>query len=125
MKKFISLILLLSFALVFSGCAAVFKGDSSNIGLNSNPSGALVYANGAEVCSSTPCSVKLKSNQNWNLLFKKNGYKEKTILVSYKIGGLWVVLDIIFGLVPLIVDAATGSWNDLDTPNVNVTLEAQ
>ena len=125
MIKFISVVLLVSIVFVFSGCAAVFKGDSSNIGLNSNPSGAIVYANGSEVCSSTPCSVKLKSNQNWNLLFKKAGFKEKTILVNNHVGGLWIVLDVLFGLVPLIVDAATGAWYDLEPANINVTLEAQ
>ena len=125
MRKIISIFLSVSIIFVFCGCAVVFKGDSSRIGLNSNPSGAIVYANGSEVCSSTPCSIKLKSNQNWNLIFKKAGYKDKTLLVNNQIGGLWVVLDVVFGLVPLIIDAATGAWYDLEPSNVTVTLEAQ
>lgn len=123
MHKITSFVLLLSVLFLFSGCATLFKGDSSRLGLTSNPQGAVVYANGAEICSSTPCSVKLKSGGSVNLLFKKDGFKEKTILVNNKIGALWVVLDIVAGLVPIIIDAATGSWYEFDTDNVSVTLE--
>lgn len=123
MNKIISVVLLFSVVFVFSGCATIFKGDSSKLGLTSNPQGAIVYANGAEICSSTPCAVKLKSNQSWNLLFKKDGFKEKTILVSNKIGVGWVVLDVLFTFVGLVVDAVTGSWYEFEVDNVSVTLE--
>jgi len=33
-----------------------------------------------------------------------------------------VVLDILVGLVPVIIDAATGAWNSLSPNMVNVTL---
>lgn len=123
MQKITSIVLLLSVLFLFSGCATLFKGDSSKLGLISNPQGAVVYANGAEICSSTPCSVKLKSGSSVNLLFKKDGFKEKMILVNNKIGALWIILDIVAGLVPIIIDAATGSWYEFDTDNVTVTLE--
>lgn len=124
MQKFISVVLLVSVVFVFSGCAAIFKGDSSTLGVNSNPTGAVVYANGAEICSSTPCSVKLKSNQTWNLLFKKQGYKDKTVLVNNKVGAGWIILDILVWIVPMVIDAVTGSWYEFDVDNVNVTLES-
>jgi len=123
MNKIVSAVLLLSVVFVFSGCATIFKGDSSKLGLTSNPQGAIVYANGAEICSSTPCAVKLKSNQSWNLLFKKEGFKEKTILVSNKVGVGWVILDILVWIVPMVIDAVTGAWYEFDVDNVSVTLE--
>jgi hypothetical protein len=116
------MIVLLSLAFYLTGCATLFKGDSSTIGLNSNPNGAVVLANGAEVCSATPCQVKLKSGKDWQLTFKKVGYAEKTVQVSGKIGILWLILDL-FGFVPLVVDAVTGAWNELEPDNVIVTLD--
>jgi hypothetical protein len=123
MNKIISVVLLFSIVLVFSGCATLFKGDSSKLGLTSNPQGAVVYANGAEICSSTPCSVKLKSGNSLNLLFKKDGFKDKTILVNNKVGAIWVILDILGGLIPVIIDAATGAWYEFDMDMATVTLE--
>jgi len=123
MNKIVSAVLLLSIAFVFSGCATIFKGDSSKLGMTSNPQGAIVYANGAEICSSTPCNVKLKANNSLNLMFKKEGFKEKTILVNSKVGAVWVILDILGGLVPVIIDAATGAWFEFDPDMVTVTLE--
>lgn len=40
-------------------------------------------------------------------------------------GAGWIVLDVLAGLVPIIVDAATGAWYGLDQDNVNAVLEKQ
>jgi hypothetical protein len=31
-----------------------------------------------------------------------------------KAGGGWIVLDVLAGLVPVIIDAATGEWSSVD-----------
>jgi hypothetical protein len=125
MRTIVSVILVFSLALWMTGCATIFKGSTDAIGVNSNPSGARVYADGAEVCSSTPCEVKLKSNKSWNILIKMDGYKEKTVMVSNSVGAIWIILDILAGLVPIIIDAATGSWYHFDRNMVTVTLEKE
>jgi hypothetical protein len=56
-------------------------------------------------------------------LFKKEGFKEKTILVSNKVGVGWVILDILVWIVPMVIDAVTGAWYEFDVDNVSVTLE--
>jgi hypothetical protein len=56
-------------------------------------------------------------------LFKKEGFKEKTILVSNKVGVGWVILDILVWIVPMVIDAVTGAWYEFDEDNVSVTLE--
>ncbi len=40
-------------------------------------------------------------------------------------GAGWIILDILGGLVPIIVDVATGGWYELDNTNVKVVLEKQ
>ena len=42
--------------------------------------------------------------------------------MSRSVGIGWVILDILGGLVPLIVDTATGDWFMLDTEHVNVIM---
>jgi len=125
MRYVVTVFLIFSLAVWMTGCATIFKGSTDSIGLNSNPAGARVYADGAEVCSATPCNVNLKSNKTWNLLFKMDGYKEKSVMVNNSIGAGWIILDILGGLIPVIIDAATGSWYHLDRDMVTVTLDKE
>jgi hypothetical protein len=52
-----------------------------------------------------------------------DGYKSKTYNVTNHVGAGWIVLDVLCGLVGVIIDAATGSWYELDQKNINVILE--
>jgi hypothetical protein len=123
MNRYISIILIGIMGLSLCGCATIFKGDASDLYLNSEPSGARVSANGAEICSTTPCYASLKSDQNWNITFEKDGYTDKTVLLKKRVNGLWVVLDVLCGLLPVIVDAATGSWNNFENPVIFIKME--
>ena len=62
------------------------------------------------------------SGKEHTIAFRKDGYKERTYQVSRSVGIGWVILDILGGLAPLIVDAATGDWFMLDTDHVNVIM---
>jgi len=124
MKKFISTLLIVSLFLLTSSCATIFKGNSSKINFNSNPQGAQIYVNG-NYMGDTPIILKLESKQTYNIEFKKEGYKAKAFNITNHVGVGWIVLDVIFGLVPVIVDAATGSWYELDQKIVNALLEKQ
>ena len=62
------------------------------------------------------------SEKSTRFTFRKDGYKDKTYQVSRSVGIGWVILDILGGLVPLIVDAATGDRFMLDADTVNVIM---
>jgi hypothetical protein len=124
MKRFLSIFLIASLFLLTSSCATIFKGNSSKINFNSNPQGAQIYVNG-NYMGDTPILLKLESKQTYNIEFKKEGYKTKAFNITNHVGVGWIVLDVIFGLVPVVVDAATGSWYELDQKIVNALLEKQ
>ena len=124
MKKFTSTLLIVSLFLLTSSCATIFKGNSSKINFNSNPQGAQIYVNG-NYMGDTPILLKIESKQTYNIEFKKEGYKTKAFNITNHVGVGWIVLDVIFGLVPVVVDAATGSWYELDQKIVNALLEKQ
>jgi hypothetical protein len=106
------------------GCAAVFKGTSNNVDFSSDPKGAKVYVNGA-LMGTTPVKLKLESKKVYNIEFKKEGYETQTFTLTNHVGVGWVILDVIFGLIPVIVDAATGSWYVLDQDYFNAVLEKE
>jgi len=111
-------------AVYLASCATLFKGNSSKVDFNSSPEGAQVFVNGSYM-GDTPIRLKLESKKNYNVEFKKEGFKTKVFNITNHIGAGWIILDILGGLVPVIVDAATGSWYDLDQDNINAILEKQ
>ena len=128
MKKFYKVGLFFSFiavtAFVFSSCATIFKGSTDDVSFSSDPSGAKVYVNGS-LLGTTPIQLELKSKNSYTIEFKKEGYETKTVLLNNSVGAGWIILDILGGLFPVIIDAATGNWYELDQEHVNAALEQQ
>lgn len=128
MKKFYKVGLFFSFlavaSLILLSCATIFKGSTDDVSFSSEPSGAKVYVNG-NLLGTTPVQLELKSKSSYTIEFKKEGYETKTVLLNNSVGAGWIILDILGGLIPVIIDAATGNWYELDQEHVNAVLEAQ
>lgn len=121
-KPFIIISIFLVMVLFLTNCATVFKGTTTDVNFRSDPTGAEVYVNGNEM-GNTPVELKLESKKIYHIEFKKEGYESKTYTITNHIGVNWVILDVLLGLVPVIVDAATGSWYYLDQESINTVLE--
>jgi len=128
MKKYFyqssSFVLILVVSFIFTSCATLFKGSMDEVAFSSDPSGAKVYVNG-NLMGTTPFNLELKSNKTYTIEFKKDGYETKTVILNNKVGAGWIVLDVLGGLIPVIIDAATGNWYNLDQEHVNAVLEKQ
>jgi hypothetical protein len=57
--------------------------------------------------------IRLRSNIDHVLVLESQG-KQKVVQVYGKIGAGWVILDLITGGLPVVVDALTGNWNSFD-----------
>jgi hypothetical protein len=110
--------------ILLAGCATLFKGSTEKVNFGSDPVGARVYVNGQHM-GTTPLELRLESKRSYTIEFRKEGFQNKTVLISSSVGAGWIILDILGGLFPVIIDAATGDWMYLDQTNVNAALEAQ
>ncbi len=119
-----SVLLIFSTLLLISGCATIFKGTKEEVNFHSEPQGVDVYVDGV-LMGTTPLSLKLESKKTYSIEFRKEGYPTATHQISNSIGAGWIILDILAGLVPVIIDAATGAWYKLDQNNVNKVLRKQ
>lgn len=72
----------------------------------------------------TPFSLDLNNHTSHTVVFRQAGHQEVTCQLTTSVGAGWVILDVLVGLVPVIVDAATGKWNSLDQGVCNVVLPA-
>lgn len=62
---------------------AACQAATQNIPVSTNPTGAIVYADGNEVCTA-PCNVTLEKTQPHILTFKKEGYKQVDVQITQK-----------------------------------------
>ena len=106
------------------GCATLFKQKSRTVAFDSDPQGAEIYINGNRM-GKTPLPMNLSNLKAVTVTFKKEGYDDKTYIINTKVGGGWVVLDCLGGFIPVIIDAVTENWYNLDTNEVKVMLDVQ
>ncbi len=115
--------ILLVCSLSMYGCAAILGGGNmTTVNCNSDPEGAKVYANGNFI-GTTPAAAHVDKRRDQLFEFKLDGYETATQMVTTSAGAGWIVCDVIFGLLPVAVDAATSAWLNLDRDYVSVTLE--
>ena len=118
------LVVICSVLATLAGCATLFNEKQPSIGIESDPDGADVYVDGNYV-GTTPVSIKLSVRNKYTIVFRKAGYEDHTYELSNFVGTGWIVLGVLGGLIPIIVDAATGDWYELSEENINVALERQ
>ena len=87
--------------LVFVACATLFKGTHNTVDFNSDPIGAQVYING-NFSGTTPVNLKLESKKTYTIEFKKENYATRTYTITNSVGAVWIILDILAGLIPVI-----------------------
>jgi hypothetical protein len=121
MRKLIVMLLVLSvLSLNFIGCAALFNTDGGRVTLNSKPPDAEVFVDGHPL-GRTPVTLELDRTTTHQVTIVTDGI-ERTYLLNKKIDAGWIILDVLAGLVPIIIDAATGSWYDLSPHYINAHL---
>jgi hypothetical protein len=106
---------------LLSGCGALFNGSQAKVAFNSDPTGAQVWIDGT-MRGTTPTLLSLAKNKSYTITFKKDGFEDASTEITRKVLGGYVVLDVLGGILPVVVDAATGSWYSLGTESVSMNL---
>jgi hypothetical protein len=117
-RPFAALLLVMS----LPGCGLILNGTRQSITANSTPEAARVTTAPATGEYSTPIVLRLERKLSYSLRFDREGYSPATVDIQKNVQAGIVVLDILFGLVPLIVDAATGAWYKLEPASALVVL---
>jgi hypothetical protein len=100
-------------ALALSSCGSVFQGSSQRVRLDSEPDSARFevdgYAQGV-----TPATLHLDRTRDHVVTLKKSGYERDTVMVRGSVRASWAALDIVSGILPVVIDGATGNWRGFD-----------
>ena len=119
MKRMIVVVAASMFA---AGCGALFNGGPARVNFTSTPDTSEVWIDGVRR-GTTPIFLELDKKKDHTVTFKKAGFQDMTNPIPRSIKGVYVVLDVLGGLLPVIVDAATGSWYVLSTDHVHGVLQ--
>lgn len=119
-RSIISALLILS--VVFcSGCATIIKGSNEKIYVDCTNGIAKVYLDGFLV-GTTPLVLDLPTKNTYRLEVRMNGHEEQGKLLSSRIDESWVIVDIMLGFVPVLIDAANGTLYTFDETRHTFTL---
>ncbi len=107
------------------GCATMFNGKPQVIPVTSDVVVNIVVKNATGIVvfeGVTPAELKLPRNSTYTVTVSAPGYASETFALNQKIQGWFWVSLCTTGLVGIIVDAATGSMNELTPAQLNVTV---
>ena len=121
LKKCLCLLLALIIGVVSSGCATITRGDRQLVSVTSEPSGAKVKIDGLK--GTTPYSVSLARNKDYIVEVSKDGYETEQRQITHSFGALSIWGNILWLLIGVIVDFASGSAYKLDPTNMDIELE--
>lgn len=123
MKK---IIVLLSSLYLFSNCATILDGSRTRVRVYGSPNDAEVYYNGAFQGKGKQTIAVQKSavkNGTAKIEVKREGYEPTTMTLNKKTQSGYIVLDILFGVVPLFFDIATGNLTAVRPGEVEYKLQ--
>jgi uncharacterized protein YceK len=118
--KNLKILFVLIVCLLLTSCATIFKGTKEEVRFDSKPTGAEIWIDGVKF-GNTPAVFSLESKKTYVIEFRMEG-KTKSVRLTNHMQAGYLILDILTGLVPVIIDAATGSWYKLDSNNVIVDI---
>jgi len=122
-KNCVKTLLTMAFCVLsLSGCATMFKNNCEEIYFDSEPQGAEVYVNGNRF-GRTPLALDFSTKKPLTVTFKKEGFEDKTCVIDTKLAAGWVVLDVLGGFIPVVIDAATENWYTLASKQATASLE--
>ena len=114
----------LALCVALTGCGAILNGSSKMIDIQCSPSGTSISANPEIGDYTCPTTLKLQRKHSYVLTFSKEGYNSKKVEIRKGVQAGIIILDVLLtGLIGVIIDATTGSWNNLKPDQVSVSLE--
>lgn len=109
-----------------SSCATILAGKKNTIHVaQGSPAAAQVYLDGVYL-GDAPLNMRIDKHriqQGSIIEFRREGYETQRYSVVRKVHGLYTAADILTGVIPLIIDTATGNIYRPNTRHLSYELQ--
>ena len=129
-KKFFAVGLICILFWLFNACGAMMGGGSTEISLTSKPDKVQVEIKPIGKKVEIAATVKLKNNQNYIFIAKKEGYKEQQQTIKKEMRTdalvcdiLWFLPGLIPGAIAIGIDLSSGGLYKLDKDHIHFIME--
>ena len=103
-------------ASLVTSCATIITGTRESVFFDSDPVGSFLEIDGEEV-GKTPCTLKLKKNREYIVVFKKEGYTSGNIFIKKGFEPVFLGNLVLGGPIGMLVDVCTGAVYKLSPQN--------
>ena len=108
---------------LMTGCATIFTGTKDRIAFSSTPSGATIYKDGVEICT-TPCNYRIKRSINdTEVEFKLDGYETRLITLDKEFNLVSIIN--LGNLLGWSIDALSGAVMKYDRKSYDLKLSPE
>lgn len=104
-----------------SSCGILLLSSEKDITLTTSPDAAEVWVQDVRV-GTTPMQIELDNRSSHMITFKKEGFESISCQLNATVHGGIVVLDVLAGFLPVIMDAVTGGWKRIPEDTCVATL---
>ncbi len=126
MKKLINLVFLSMFVINMIGCATILKEKTTDVKIDSDPEGAVIYHNYKygefTRIGVTPATIKFDNRHNIKLVFKKPGYEDTRAQIRAGVAPGWQLASLACGVLPAIPDFFFKNARNLNRKEISVSL---
>lgn len=119
--KRIMAILVIGALLPLAGCATLIRGNTQELSVSSEPKEADVYVNGL-ARGKTPLMLRLDRDVSYHVELRHPEFGSRVFMINRRLEAGWLILDVLCGLVPIVVDASSGAWYALEPDRIRVSL---
>ena len=102
------------------GCGALFYGSTQTISVKSVQRGSNIEVDGQTFVS--PASIELRRNGEYVVTISKEGFETQQVRILRNVSGGIVILDVLGGIIPLLIDGLMGTWYKLSPQEIDVNL---
>lgn len=113
--------LVLASSLLVGGCATLFSSSTETVHIQSSVPGAQVTVDGMPA-GRTPAVVEVDNHKSHTVVVTAPDGSSSSCRLHASAGAGWIILDVLGGVIPIIIDAITGAWVTLDDTQCYVHL---
>lgn len=107
---------------LLSSCASILQWSKQAVTIATEPPTGKIYVDDEYLGTGYICR-KFKRSKSHSVVIKHDEYVTRYMTIENHLQPGWLIADLLFGVIPIVVDAGTGAWHAFDKDHYIIPLE--